>query len=90
MTGAVVSSGQIERDFGVCGDALPAKRNRTAPQFFQAQVSARVNFDVLTTFDEQDVQEEDMEDEGMEEVGEMGDSDGLDSSEEAVHDLTST
>jgi hypothetical protein len=39
--------------------------------------------------DEQDVQEEDMEDEGMEEVGKMGDSDGLDSSEEAVHDLTS-
>ncbi len=39
--------------------------------------------------DEQDVQEEDMEDEGMEEVGEMGESDGLDSSEEAVHDLTS-
>ena len=39
--------------------------------------------------DEQDVQEEDMEDEGMEEVGEMGDSDGMDSSEEAVHDLTS-
>jgi hypothetical protein len=39
--------------------------------------------------DEQDVQEEDMEDEDMEEVGEMGDSDGMDSSEEAVHDLTS-
>ena len=39
--------------------------------------------------DEQDVQEEDMEDEGMEEVGEMGDSDGMDSSEEAVHDFTS-
>jgi hypothetical protein len=39
--------------------------------------------------DEQDVQEEDMEDEGMEEVGEMGDSDGMDSSEETVHDLTS-
>ena len=37
----------------------------------------------------QDVQEEDMEDEGMEEVGEMGDSDGMDSSEETVHDLTS-
>jgi hypothetical protein len=47
VTGAVVSSGQIERDFGVCGDALPAKRTRTAPQFFQAQVSARVNFDAL-------------------------------------------
>ncbi len=29
MTGDVVSSGQIERDFGVCGDTLPAKRNRT-------------------------------------------------------------
>ncbi len=40
--------------------------------------------------DDQDVQEEDMEDEGMEEVGEMGDSDGLDSSEEAVQDLTSS
>ncbi len=39
--------------------------------------------------DDQDVEEEDMEDEGMEEVGEMGDSDGLDSSEEAVQDLTS-
>ena len=26
----------------------------------------------------------------MEEVGEMGDSDGLDSSDEAVHDLTTT
>jgi hypothetical protein len=39
--------------------------------------------------DDQDVQEEDMEDEDMEEVGEMGDSDGLDSSEEAVQDLTS-
>jgi hypothetical protein len=124
VTGAVVSSGQIERDFGVCGDALPPKRNSTAPQFFQALVSARVNFDALPTFedmpqspmtetairamlppadfgvsaicvgapverDEKDVQEEDMEDEGMEEVGEMGDSDGLDSSEEAVHDLTS-
>jgi len=124
VTGAVVSSGQIERDFGVCGDALPPKRNRTAPQFFQAQVSVRVNFDALPTFedmpqspmtaaairaalppadfgvsaicvgapverDEQDVQEEDMEDEDMEEVGEMGDSDGMDSSEEAVHDLTS-
>ena len=87
-------------------------------------VSTRVNFDVLSTFedmpqspmteaviravlppadfgvsticvgapverDEQDVQEEDMEDEGMEEADEMADSDGLDSSEEAVHDLTS-
>jgi hypothetical protein len=39
--------------------------------------------------DEQDVEEEDMEDEGMEEVGEMGDSDGMDSGEEEVHDLTS-
>jgi hypothetical protein len=114
-----------ERDFGVCGDALPAKLNRTAPQFFQSQVSVRVNFDALPTFedmpqtpmtepviravlppadfgvsvicvgepverDEQDVQEEDMEDEDMEEVVEMGDSDGLDSSEETVHDLTTT
>ena len=52
VTGAVVSSGQIERDFGVCGDALPAKRNRTASQFFQAQVSARVNFDALPTFED--------------------------------------
>jgi hypothetical protein len=104
--------------------SVPPKRNRTAPQFFQTQVSVRVNFDVLRTFedmsqspmtassirtafppadfgvsvicvgapverDEQDVQEEDMEDEGMEEVGEMGDSDGMDSGEEAVHDLTS-
>jgi hypothetical protein len=42
VTGAVVSSGQIERDFGVCGDALPPKRNSTAPQFFQAQVSAHL------------------------------------------------
>ncbi len=39
--------------------------------------------------DDQDVQEEDMEDEGMEEVDKMGDSDGLDCSEEAVQDLTS-
>jgi hypothetical protein len=119
VTGVVVSSGQIERDFGVCGDALPPKVNSTAPQFFQAQVSARVNFHALPTFEDmpqspmteaairvvlppvdfgvsvicvgapvesdgQDVQEEDMEDEGMEEVGEMGDSDGLDSSEETV------
>ena len=52
MTGAVVSSGQIERDFGVCGDGLPAKRNVTAPQFFQTQVSVRVNFDVLPTFED--------------------------------------
>lgn len=52
VTGAVVSSGQIERDFGVCGDGLPAKRNTTAPQFFQAQVFARVNFDALPTFEE--------------------------------------
>jgi hypothetical protein len=52
VTGAVVSSGQIERDFGVCGDGLPAKRNSTAPQFFQAQVSARVNFDALPTFEQ--------------------------------------
>ncbi len=124
VTGDVVSSGQIERDFGVWGDALPPKRNSTVPQFFQAQVSARVNFDALPTFedmpqspmteaairaalppaefgvsvicvgapverDELNVQEVDMEDEGMEEVGEMGDSDGLHSSEEAVHDLTS-
>ena len=51
VTSAVVSSGQIERDFGVCGDALPPKRNRTAPQFFQTQVSARVNFDALPTFE---------------------------------------
>ncbi len=51
VTGAVVSSGQIERDFGVCGDALTVKCNRTAPQF-QAQVSARVNFDVLPTFED--------------------------------------
>ncbi len=125
VTGDVVSSGRIERDFGVSGDALSPNRNRTAPQFFQAQVSARVNFDALPTFedipqspmtapairaalapadfgvsamcvgepverDEQDVQEEDMEDEDMEEVGEMGDSDGMDSSEETVHDLTSS
>ena len=36
------------------GDALPAKpeRNRTAPQFFQSQVSARVNFDALPTFED--------------------------------------
>ena len=38
--------------------------------------------------DEQDVQEEDMEEEDMEEVGDMGESDGLESSEEAVLDLT--
>jgi hypothetical protein len=36
----------------VCGDGLPAKRNPTAPQFFQAQVSSRVNFDALPTFEE--------------------------------------
>ena len=118
VTGAVVSSGQIERDFGVCGDSLPPKRNRTAPQYFQAQVSARVNFDALPTFEcmpkhpmteaairaqlppadfgvsaicagapvereEQDVQE-DMEEEGMEQVDDMGESDGMESSEEAV------
>jgi hypothetical protein len=35
VTGAVVRSGQIERDFGVCGDGLPTKWNATAPQFFQ-------------------------------------------------------
>ncbi len=52
VTEAVVNRSQIERDFGVCGDVLPAKRNRTAPQFFQAQLSARVNFDVLTTFED--------------------------------------
>ena len=52
VTSSVVNSGRIERDFGVCGDALPPKRNRTAPQFFQAQVSARVNFDALPTFEE--------------------------------------
>ncbi len=52
VTGAVVSSGQIERDFGVCGDVLPPKRNHTAPQFFQTQVSARVNFDSLPTFED--------------------------------------
>ena len=52
VTGAVVITGQIERDFGVCGDALPPKRNSTAPQFFQAQVSARVNFDALPTFED--------------------------------------
>jgi hypothetical protein len=52
VTGAVVSSGQIERDFGVFGDDLPAKRNRTVSQFFQSQVSARVNFDVLPTFED--------------------------------------
>ena len=118
VSGAVVSSGQIERDFGVCGDSLPPKRNRTAPQYFQAQVSARVNFDALPTFEcmpkhpmteaairaqlppadfgvsaicvgapvereEQDVQE-DMEEEGMEQVDDMGESDGMESSEEAV------
>ena len=40
--------------------------------------------------DEQDVQEEDMEEEVMEEVGEMGESDGLESSEETVSDLTTS
>ncbi len=125
VTGVVVSSGQIERDFGVYGDDLPAKRNATAPEFFQVQVSVRVNFDAVPTFedmpktpmteavirtvlsptdfgvnvicvgipverDEQDVQEEDMEEEVMEEVGEMGESDGLESSEETVSDLTTS
>jgi hypothetical protein len=52
MTGVVVSSGQNERDFGVCGDPLPVKRNHTAPQFFQVQVSARVNFYTLPTFED--------------------------------------
>ena len=92
-------------------------------EFFLALVSARVNFDVLPTFedmssipmteatiraelppadfgvsavcvgapvesDEQDVQEEDMEEEGMDEVGQMVDSDGQESSEEEVAELT--
>ncbi len=52
VTGAVVSSGEIERDFGVCGDALPPKHNSTEPQFFQTQVYARVNFDALPTFED--------------------------------------
>ncbi len=52
VTGAVVNSGQIERDFGVCGDVLTPKRNNTAPQFLQTQVSARVNFDALPTFED--------------------------------------
>ena len=38
VTGAVVSSGQIEQDFGVCWDVLATKHNTTVPQFFQAQV----------------------------------------------------
>ena len=123
VTGAVVSSGQIERDFGVCGDGLPAKRNATVPQFFQAQVSARVNFDALPTFeempkipmteaairaalpatdfgvsaicvgapverDDQHQEGEDMEEEVMEEVDDVGESDGLEISEETVSDLT--
>ena len=105
------------------GCCLPAKRNRTVPQFFQTQVSARVNFDVLSTFedmpkvpmteaairvalppadfgvsaicvgapverDEQDVQEEDLEEQVVEEVVDVGESDGSESSEEAILDLT--
>jgi hypothetical protein len=123
VTSAVVSSGQIERDFGVCGDALPPKRNHTAPQFFQAQVSVRVNFDALPTFeempkipmteaaitqalppadfgvsaicvgapverDDQDVQEEDMEEQDVGGDGDMGESDGPESSEDPVEDMT--
>ena len=33
VTGAVVISGQTERDFGVCGDVLPDQLNATVPQF---------------------------------------------------------
>ena len=52
LPGDVVNSGQIERDFGVCGDTLPPKRNLTTSQFFQTQVSTRVNFDALPTFED--------------------------------------
>ena len=93
VTGAVVSSGQIERDFGVCGDGLPAKRNTTAPQFFQAQVFARVSAICVgapVDREEQDVQEENMEVEGEEEVDEIGESDAVGSGGEEIHDLTTS
>ena len=47
-----IQTPSVIQDFGVCGDTLPPKRNQTGPWFFETKVSARVNFDVLPTFEE--------------------------------------
>ena len=39
-----MSSGQIERDFGVASDVLTRQRGSTDPRYFQAQTTGCVNF----------------------------------------------
>ncbi len=40
----VMSSGQIERDFGAASDCLPRKHAKTEPRYFQAQLIGNVNY----------------------------------------------
>jgi hypothetical protein len=44
VSGTVLSSGQIERDFGAASDCLPRKRAKTDARYFQAQLIGSVNF----------------------------------------------
>jgi hypothetical protein len=44
VSSLVLSSGQIERDFGAASDALPRKRAKTDHRYFQAQLIGNVNY----------------------------------------------
>ena len=44
VSSMVMSSGQIERDFGAASDCLPRKRAKTEPRYFQAQLIGNVNY----------------------------------------------
>ncbi len=44
VSGAVLSSDQIERDFGSASDCLPRKRAKTNDRYFQSQLIGSVFF----------------------------------------------